>query len=532
VTQDQKEKILVLLSCLALVFLIYGRTLAGGFVFDDRSVVEYKDTLRIEKWEQVARMPYWSEAAGLYRPVTLLSYAANFSILGESPLGFHLVNLLLYAFSCYLLYALVRRLFSDRALAASAAALFLVLPIHSEVVANIIGRAELLALLFSLLLFLELLKDEPQSWKMVIWAFAGMGSKETAVAAIPIALVVLFIAARKSFKRSFWEYFETASAILVGVGSYFFARLFVLGSFLPRVETSLVENPLMFAPFLNRIATALQVLTMYLQKSFWSFGLCSDYSYNQIPVAASFWNGASLLGILALALFVVGFFIFLKRRPAISLACAFFLFAYVPVSNLIMPIGTIAGERLVYFSSVGLVILAAAAIIFVAKRISAPNFAYLAGGLIVALAIFFGWRANLRSVDWLSEDRLFASAASCAPQSVMSRSNLGAAYYLRGDYANAEKELIAAQTIYDGYSKGVNNLGLVYWKTGRREAAREQFYQALKEPYPYPGAFENLALMSLEENDVVAANRWLFLFFSGDERAVAAYLATHGVGAK
>ncbi|MDP2932642.1 MAG: glycosyltransferase family 39 protein, partial [bacterium] len=361
-SQDKKEKILVLLGCLALVFLIYGRTLAGGFVFDDRSLVEYKDTLKIEKWEQVARMPYWTETAGLYRPVTLLSYAANFSLLGESPLGFHLVNLLLYAFSCYLLYALARRLFSDRVLAFSAAALFLVLPIHSEVVANIIGRAELLALFFSLLLFLELLKDQPQSWKMVIWAFAGMGSKETAVAAIPIAFVILLIAAGKTFKiglarirqvrhelgrakpdhrepgeaedsaegnvplrrgrtggfneeigqtgesvpparsgfarpgaasaqvlkRSFGEYVETASAILVGVGAYFFARLFVLGSFLPRVETSLVENPLMFAPFLNRIATALQVLTMYLQKSFWPFGLCSDYSYNQIPIAGSF----------------------------------------------------------------------------------------------------------------------------------------------------------------------------------------------------------------------------------------------------
>jgi len=69
---------------------------------------------------------------------------------------------------------------------------------------------------------------------------------------------------------------------------------------------------------------------------------------------------------------------------------------------------------------------------------------------------------------------------------------------------------------------------LVYWKTGRRQEARAQFYKALAGPYPYPGALENLALMSLEENDIASAKRWLLQFFSGNERAAAAYLSAHG----
>ncbi len=86
---------------------------------------------------------------------------------------------------------------------------------------------------------------------------------------------------------------------------------------------------------------------------------------------------------------------------------------------------------------------------------------------------------------------------------------------------------MAAQKIYDGYPKGINNLGLVYWKQGDVKQARELFLKALDFPFPYYGALENLALVSLEEGKIEEAKMWLGKFYSGDKMAVDNYLQNY-----
>jgi len=523
----RREKLIWSLFCLLAVFIIYGRTLAGDFVFDDRGIVDHQYLLAdLNKFDQVLMLPYFTEAAGLYRPAVLASYAFNYIVLGSAPWGFHLINLLLYAASVFLIGLILKRLFKDKLPAYLTAAFFLVLPIHTEAVANIVGRAEILALLFSLLVFFELLKKDIVWWRAGFWLALALGSKETAVAAVPIAVLIIYLKEKEFFSRRILQkYAKTIFGMFLGLSVYFGLRFLVLGKiYFFKAVTSVVENPLQFVSVKERIFTALSVLTMYLEKVFWPFNLCSDYSFNQLPVIKSFLAPETLIGALIIIFFSSAIFIFLRRAPVLALASAIFIFSYLPIANLIFPTGTIAGERLMFYPSLGLCLFFVWLMLSLYRLMSGKLLVYFYAAFFILICAFYGYLSFSRSGDWLTEKRLFTSAAKCAPNSVLSQSNLGAAYYLEKDLINAKKALLRAEQIYSGYPKGINNLGLVYWKEGNRELARKYFLHALNFDFPYYGAYENLALMAIEDKDWAEARKWLLELYSGNEAATNSYI--------
>lgn len=515
----QNKNTAVLALFFVLTFLIYGKTIGGDFVFDDRHLAANGGIFTLGNLSKVITLPYWSQESGLYRPITLLSYAANYSLFGEKPWSFHLINLILYAWSSYLIFAFVKRLTRKESLGFLSGLLFLVLPIHSEAVANIIGRAELLALFFSLLFFLEITKEKPKSLLAGFWLFLALGSKEIAAAAILIGLI-LFLQKNTWLKHKDW-------LKIFGVGLiYFGARLQVLGwNYFSSLETTPVQNLLKFESFTPRTATSFKILAMYFQKTFWPFNLCSDYSYNQIPALKNFADVAAIIGLVIFIIAATAIFIFWKRAPIIASAAAIFVFSFLIIGNVFFTTGTIAGERLMYYPSLGLAIVIAYLLTLLMERTAdtRPQ-AIVVILILLPLIIFYGWRSYVRSLDWLTEKNLFTSAVKCAPNSVLSRSNYGAMLYQSGDLENAEKELAAAEKIYDGYPRGLNNLGLVYWKKGDREKARAYFLKALDSELPYYGTYENLALMALESGDIKEARKWLMLFYSGDTLATEDYV--------
>ncbi|MFH0854835.1 MAG: glycosyltransferase family 39 protein [bacterium] len=516
----EKARNLIFLGiCFGLVFIIYSQSLFGGFVYDDRSIVEHYEIFKdINNIGKVVLMPYWNVEAGLYRPTTLLSYLFNYSFFGQGAWSFHLFNLICYGLTCYLIFLFIKNLFLSERIGYLTALLFLVLPIHTEAVANIVGRAEILALLFSLLVFLELIKEKPCLWKTGLWFLLALGSKETAIAVLPIALLIIFFkkgsgkitVLRREGK--FKEYFYNVAFLIFAAASYFIARFLVLGDNFFTNSASIVENPLKFVHWPQRIATALKITAMYVGKSFVPINLCSDYSYKQVAIVG-FSNWQAIAGFLILLFFALGIIIFLGRAPVLSIAFSFFLFSFLVTSNLLMPIGTIAGERLVYFPSLGLCLFLAWGLIAIGRlnssKISGIFSLVLSGILIFSYAgISFA-----RSFVWLNEERLFISAAKCAPNSVLSVSNLGTLYYFSGDYEKAQQIFLEANAIYDGYSKAINNLGLVYWKKKEYNKAKEYFFKALMATHPYSGAIENLFLMALSRGREAEAERWREIFY-------------------
>lgn len=508
--------------CFLSVFAIYSQSMKGGFVFDDRNIIDHSEMLSggLGSIVETAMSPFWDIDNGLYRPVTLVSYLMNFW-LGSDPINFHFMNLVLYALTCFLIYLFIFRLSKNEKLGWIVALLFLVIPIHTEVVANVTSRSELLALFFVLLALLETTKDKINFWLVGLWVFLAIGSKESAIAIVPLILLMLAIREGKLNIEAFKKHFLIISSVMIGAGFYFFLRFFALGPLhYLKVSTSLIENPLVFTDPYSRMLTAFKVFWMYIQKLFWPVGLCSDYSYNQIPVVHNISDLGSILGLAIFIIAIILAIMFWRKKPIVTVALSMIIFSFLPVSNIIFPTGTIAGERLFYSPSLGFCILTAYVgwqvykfikskfqlERFGNKSINSPLFLLAMTGFVIGL-LSYGIVSFNRQKVWLNEKALFLSAVECAPESVLSRSNAGAIYYLNGDLENAKRELEYAKNIKPIYSKGLNNLGLVYWKLGQLDKAEQMYLEAIKQDFPYYGTYGNLVQLYTEEKRFQDAKR-------------------------
>jgi 4-amino-4-deoxy-L-arabinose transferase-like glycosyltransferase len=92
---------------------------------------------------------------GSYRPLCVLSFRLNHWACGFRPWGYHAVNVLLHCLATGLVYKTGRVVAPSRSSVAGVAALlFAVHPVHTEAVAGIVGRADVLSSIFFLLSFL------------------------------------------------------------------------------------------------------------------------------------------------------------------------------------------------------------------------------------------------------------------------------------------------------------------------------------------------------------------------------------------
>ena len=134
---------------------VYGNSLVNGFVHDDKPVVAENRLIRDPgNLGRIFASGYWTTreapVAELYRPLVVASFALNHRIGGPGPFGFHLVNLLLHAWVSWLVFRLGKDLAGSRAAAWAAGLLFAIHPVHTEAVAPVVGRSELLAAGFAL----------------------------------------------------------------------------------------------------------------------------------------------------------------------------------------------------------------------------------------------------------------------------------------------------------------------------------------------------------------------------------------------
>ena len=200
------------LVLVVLAFVLYGVTLGYGYLQDDQLVIW--DNIYVQKgfaglreiFSYDSLLGYYKDPAlllegGRYRPLPLATYAFEVGIFGKDNPGIsHFFNVLLYGATGVLLYRLLVALFPSAqqpwyfSLPFVSAALFMLHPLHSEVVANIKGRDEILSLLGSLGALYALLKHVDTGIKSWLWMaggsfFLGLLSKEntaTFLAVIPL----------------------------------------------------------------------------------------------------------------------------------------------------------------------------------------------------------------------------------------------------------------------------------------------------------------------------------------------------------
>lgn len=187
-------------------FLIYANSIFNDYNMDDELVTRnHRLTSKgISAIPEILTSPYYQDKAGYeyeYRPMVLISFAIEKSFIGEGPSRSHFINVLLYSFMCTFLFLLLRKLFStyNVIFPLLVTIIFAAHPIHTEVVASIKNRDEIMAMFFGLgaLWFAIRYVQESAWWQLALvpaMMLLAMLSKSTAitfVVLVPLALVLL-----------------------------------------------------------------------------------------------------------------------------------------------------------------------------------------------------------------------------------------------------------------------------------------------------------------------------------------------------
>lgn len=212
-----------------LAFFLYINTLGNSYNMDDTMVTNNHPLTSqgLSAISDIFTSPYYSDAEGYaygYRPMVHLSFALQHDLFGEGPGAGHFINILLFALTCLLLFKfLIRLLGNERLLFAGIATLlFVVHPIHTEVVASLKNRDEILALLFALWAALLLLKYvELEKWisligVLILFSCAMLSKKSIFPLVIVLPIITLFLSNTSIKKSIFCSLTLFIPGILIG----------------------------------------------------------------------------------------------------------------------------------------------------------------------------------------------------------------------------------------------------------------------------------------------------------------------------
>lgn len=359
-----------------------------GYVQDDPFAVRDNPVVARGNPIEILESHYWEGCPGpdhsLYRPITILSFALERRVRGgPSPGLSHAVGIALHVAASLVLLAWARRLGAKPLVALAAALLFAAHPIHVSAVANLVGRAEVLATLFSLATLVAIsfagrwraAEDETPrpavqrlaSWVAGVLAFIALGSKETAFA-LPalVALQEVLMRPPGSRNQRTARFVERAAALApfaLGLVVYLVLRTLAVEGFPGKQEPLPMDNVLVGLPPRESWATALAMAARYARLLVWPAGLSGDYSGSAISVERGLLAlrplaGLTLIAILA-AVVVTG--ILRRQTPGarlLALAAGAVLAPYLVVGNLLVMSGAGFAERLLYFPSAGVCLVA------------------------------------------------------------------------------------------------------------------------------------------------------------------------------
>ena len=430
-----------LILIFALSFVLYANTLTHDYTLDD-SIVIIDNEFTKKGFSGISEilsydtfMGFFGKeknlvAGGRYRPMSLVTFAIEWQFFGENPFVSHFINVLLYGLLGVVLYLCLLKLFNPKGetsnitayfLALAATILFVTHPIHTEAVANIKGRDEIMALLGSLTaLYWSIKYIYSNKITYLIGAtfvfFLALMSKENSITFLAIVPVALFFFTKEKLNKIA---FATAPYLVVAV-IFLAIRSNVLGeaAAIGGVEAQeLMNNPFLGMDSNARYGTIFYTLGKYIQLLILPVTLTHDYYPRHIPTM-TFGDWQVLLSLLTyviMGLVAVWELFSYKRKKETSaqltlktlsaFGIIIFIASLSVVSNLVFSVGTNMSERLVFMPSVGFCLILAAVIFhFFIKKDTQNRIGWY---LVAAVAILFSLKTITRNTAWKDNYTLF-----------------------------------------------------------------------------------------------------------------------------
>jgi len=445
--RSRRSHVLAVAALVALALLAYSNSFRDGNTLDNYQLLRLDKRIQQATSQNVSDIlhhTYWWPygESGLYRPLATLSYLFNYSILGEGEqtAGYHIINFLLHACNIVLVYLLALRLLGTRGRAFAVAALWSVHPVLTESVTNMVGRPDLLAgigVLGGFLCYLVATESAGNRRRLALAGAAaatavGVFSKESGVTVIGVIGLYEFVwwkERRKTTGRP-----AALTAVALPIAAMLLVRMQVMSGV--SANFPFLDNPLVKADFVEARLTALAVLARYLWRLICPITLSADYSYDQIPLAAgTLADWISWTAIAGLVFLV--FQLYRSNRTAFFLA-GFAAVTFVPMSNLLFPIGTIMAERFLYLPAI-----AFCACLVLGWAALPARFRAAAPFAVGALAAAYAVRTWLRNPDWWNDTNMARALIKTSPDSFKVRRML-AFWSFRADPSHSNLDYVIA----------------------------------------------------------------------------------------
>ncbi len=456
-------------------------------------------------------------SGGRYRPLTPIMFSIENAIFGESPLAGHIINVLLYALLCMLIYKLIVLMLlpvlgSSRGFyifAFLAALLFAAHPIHTEAVANIKGRDEIMSMMGAVLaLYYSLKYIDTKKSLFIGFAgiafFLGLMSKETTITYLAIIPLAAYFFRNTNFKKII----TPTIVILVSSIIFIMIRTSVLGLDFGGTPKELMNNPFIkiagnsYVPFSfgEKAATIVFTLGKYIGLLLFPHPLTHDYYPRHIDIM-SFGNWQVILSVLVYLAMGIYALMNIGKKSIVSFCILYFIITLSIVSNIVFPIGTNMSERFMFMPSLGFCILVA----YLLYRYFGQSKSSTLIGIVSVLLLCYSFKTITRNNVWKNDFTLFTTDVKTSNNSAKVLNAAGGALVTESSKPEnaAQKSqmldraipyLTKALEIHPNYKNAALLLGNAHFYKSDFESAIKSYERALSLAPEYKEAITNLAV--------------------------------------
>ncbi len=530
----------------AFAFFIYANTIWNKYAVDDTIVIT-KNTLTKQGFAGIPKLlttdafygffgeGYKLVEGGRYRPLSLVTFAIEYQFFGMNPHISHFINVLLFALMGALIFFLLIELLQPKAPAAFswnipfiAALLFVAHPIHTEAVANIKGRDEIMGMLGALLtLYCAVLFVKKENLLFLLLTFVSfvfaLFSKENALTYFAVVPLAFYFFTNADVKK----YLVVCLPMLVIAVVYVLMRQEFTGLELGQRSPEILNNPFVNypandaedVPAAKKFATIAVSFWEYIRLLFFPHPLTHDYYYNQAPITT--WSDPKAIFSLLINLGLIAYGVLgMRTRSVIAFSILYYFTTMSIVSNIPFTVGIIMNERFLFLASFGFCIILAVLLVKLTNYIKAKDFDFgeiLNPAMLTAILVFilagYSVKAITRNMDWKDDFTLFKKDVQTSTGSAKIRNALGGEYLTQADQPgldaktkmqyikNAEKVLGEALKIYPDYMNALLLMGNAKYKINDSLPEAVYYYKRTLEMKPeyFEGNF-NLGCVLLEKN--------------------------------
>lgn len=492
-------------------FVLYANTLGHQYALDDKMTYWKNEFVQngisgigdILSYDSMAGM-FGKDTkeleGGRYRPLSLVTFALEVEFFGKpttdvsakqeflgNPGLSHFINILLYCISLVILFNVLSKLFRDYSakfwylsIPFITTLLFAAHPLHTEIVANIKGRDEILAFLFSIAALNSVINyidynRKTELFNSVVFIFLGAMSKEisiTFLAVIPFSIYFF-----RDVKLS--KILISIIPIFAGVIAYMIIREMVIGGQAEINATQLMNNPFLDSTPSERYATVFYTLLLYLKLMVFPHPLTWDYYPYHIEIM-NWTNWVVILSLLIYVLLGIIAIVGLRKKSIYSFSIILFLTTLSITSNLFFNIGAFMSERFIYVSLLGFCIVVA---YLISEKLPNKvnhlhNYRKISSVILIVILFAFSVKTISRNRVWENNLTLFENDIKISSNSAKGNSTYASELYklsedaeALGDTALRNKYLAMsipyfekAIEIYPDYSEALVRLGNIYYK--------------------------------------------------------------------